>query len=421
MSVLEHKLLSLRLASTNGVVHLPLPTGSYNVGFTDIATPPMGDQNLSILLRLYYPAVAASQDTQRWPGWFSHPNYAQGYLRYKFPRLGYLQPLLGSVFCWLTGSPSVPVQERLPPLCIPGNQWPVVVMSHGLAACRSTYSFLCYSLASRGYCVAAVEHGDGSACVRTLVDRPQAEHRFLWQELVEAGTPELTLRNRQVRQRAAELGLVLDVLEKIDQGNFADTGAWTLDSSRGQTGGMEWEKLTNSLDLENVAAAGHSLGGATTVFTLATDKRFKSGVALDSWMFPLREENSISSGIENLLFINCETFQTKKNLEVMKRFEVELEDDSFPSSNVLTILGASHHSPTDIPTIFKGAGWLSSYLLPGGGGGSQDSEALDPYTTLLLNLELLDNWFQKCSRNKSDKFSSTVKLNEKYLSIGINN
>lgn len=420
MSVLEQKLCSSRLASTNGVVHLPLPTGNYSVGFTDIATPPMGDQKLPLILRLYYPAAAASQDTARWAPWFSHPNYAQGYLRYKFPRLGYLQPLLGSVFAWITGSPSVPVQERLPPLLVAGNQWPVVVMSHGLAACRSTYSFLCYSLASRGYCVAAVEHGDGSACVRTLVDQPDAEPRFLWQELVEPGTPELSLRNKQVKQRAVEVGLALDVLEKIEQGKFADTGAWTLDSSGGQTGEMEWENLKNSLDLDKVAVAGHSFGGATTVLTLATDKRFKSGVALDSWMFPLREENGISSGMENLLFINCETFQTKKNLEVMKRFEVELENDSFPSSNVLTILGASHHSPTDIPTIFKGAGWLSSYLLPGGGG-STDGDGLDPYTTLLLNLELLDSWFQNCQKKKSSKFINTVNLNQNYLGIGINN
>ena len=30
------------------------------------------------------------------------------------------------------------------------------------------------------------------------------------------------------------------------------------------------------------------MGGATTIRTLSQDKRFKGGVALDSWMFPVR-------------------------------------------------------------------------------------------------------------------------------------
>lgn len=34
--------------------------------------------------------------------------------------------------------------------------------------------------------------------------------------------------------------------------------------------------------------SGHSMGGATTIRTLSQDKRFKGGVALDSWMFPVR-------------------------------------------------------------------------------------------------------------------------------------
>jgi len=419
MSVLSHKQTSSRLSSTAGITHLPPPSGNYQVGFTDVATPPLGEENVSLLLRLYYPAAASTQDTARWPPWYPHPNYAQAYLRYKFPRLGYFQPLLGSLFSWITGSPRVPITERQTPLQVPGHRWPVVIFSHGLASCRSTYSFLCYSLAARGYLVAAVEHGDGSACVRTLVDKPGVEPTFLWQELVEPGTPEYQLRNTQVKRRAKELGLAVDILQKVQEGKFEETGAWTLDSTEGQSGEMEWKKFENCLDLENVSVAGHSLGGATTVFTLATDKRFKCGVALDSWMFPLREESDIKCDMENLLFVNCETFQTPKNLQVMKRFQVELGQESVPSSNVLTVLGASHHSPTDVPTIFKGAGWLSNRLLAGGGS-DEDSDSLDTYTTLLLNLELTDNWLKKCSRDASNKFASTVTGNNKYMEIGIN-
>lgn len=38
-----------------------------------------------------------------------------------------------------------------------------------------------------------------------------------------------------------------------------------------------------------IIALGHSFGGATTVLSLTKDTRFKVGIALDAWLFPLRD------------------------------------------------------------------------------------------------------------------------------------
>ena len=59
----------------------------------------------------------------------------QGYLRYKFSSLGALVPLLGRVFIWLSGDPRIPA-SRGARLLQGGGRRPVVVFSHGLAACR---------------------------------------------------------------------------------------------------------------------------------------------------------------------------------------------------------------------------------------------------------------------------------------------
>ena len=54
------------------------------------------------------------------------------------------------------------------------------------------------------------------------------------------------------------------------------------------------------------AICGHSFGGATTCLTLAKDSRFRMGIALDAWMFPLKEEHEIGKGCEQpLFFINA--------------------------------------------------------------------------------------------------------------------
>ena len=107
----------------------------------------------------------------------------QGYLRYTFPSLSPLLPCLGRIFTWLIGEwmngnpsfqlfyppgdPRVPATRNAPPLSSSPPITPII-LSHGLAACRTSYSWLAADLASQGCLVAALEHADGSACARFL-------------------------------------------------------------------------------------------------------------------------------------------------------------------------------------------------------------------------------------------------------------
>ncbi len=50
------------------------------------------------------------------------------------------------------------------------------------------------------------------------------------------------------------------------------------------------------------------------------------GLAMDAWMWPLRDEPELAKSVEQpLLFINSEAFQTAANLETMKRFTVDAD------------------------------------------------------------------------------------------------
>lgn len=54
---------------------------------------------------------------------------------------------------------------------------------------------------------------------------------------------------------------------------------------------------------------------------------YRIGVALDAWMWPLKDEPELAEKIDQpLLFINMEAFQTGPNLKAMKRFLVSAGD-----------------------------------------------------------------------------------------------
>ncbi|GFX94788.1 platelet-activating factor acetylhydrolase [Trichonephila clavipes] len=215
-----------------------------------------------------------------------------------------------------------PAAWDIPPLRLPGHRFPVIVFSHGLGACRTTYTTFCLEFASRGFIVAALEHRDYSACMSYYFERqmstedkktgeldspPNLVKHWMLLKKVKSGKGEFSIRNQQainpskiwpalslcanwlgiedffsgavfvhsdnvacpfkVHQRAKECMAALDLLHALHKGeqveNIMDTSHLPLNS------------FNDIFDMDRISIAGHSFGGATVITTMAKDKRFK--------------------------------------------------------------------------------------------------------------------------------------------------
>lgn len=111
----------------------------------DLSLPPPRRRHLSEDEKITY----VKSQSKRWAKWFPlSPHYANGYLGFKYSRE--LPNFLGKVFEWLSHDPYCPVIQN-GALAHPeaGQRFPMVVFSHGNGGCRTTYSMLCYEMASQ--------------------------------------------------------------------------------------------------------------------------------------------------------------------------------------------------------------------------------------------------------------------------------
>jgi len=108
-----------------------------------------------VLVRLYYPAADQSRNIEEqhlvWPNWLPHENYRKGFgevvnIRWE-PILTLLNRLNGDTFIPVIPN-AKPLRQKTP--------YPVIVFSHGLGGCRTTYSAICMEMASHGFIVAGI-------------------------------------------------------------------------------------------------------------------------------------------------------------------------------------------------------------------------------------------------------------------------
>jgi dienelactone hydrolase len=150
------------------------------------------------------------------------------------------------------------------------NPFPVILFSHGGGWTSFGYTGLIEDLVSHGYVVAAIEHTYEAAAVvfaegkvtsysEENVHRMEKPPGASYDEMVENAMSWIRARDDVF---AADQRFALDQLVQLNKGD-------------------EKSRFAGQLDLRNVAAMGHSMGGQTAIRTCQLDERIKACVNLD--------------------------------------------------------------------------------------------------------------------------------------------
>uniref|UniRef100_A0A3Q3GB80 Platelet-activating factor acetylhydrolase n=1 Tax=Labrus bergylta TaxID=56723 RepID=A0A3Q3GB80_9LABR len=333
--------------------HLGIPPakGPHAVGCTDFM---MDHTEKGSFFRLYYPCQETEKAEK--PDWVPCREYFNGLA--DFMKIN--RSLSEKIFNYLFGSFKIPAYLDAP--FKSKEKCPVVVFSHGLGAFRTLYSAICAELASQGFIVASVEHRDQSASAtyyyREKTESEKASENvpntsasaqdnlvieWMYYRSLRHGESEFPLRNRQVKQRGDECILALDKLSEINSGIAVQNVLQT-----------EFDWTTLESDMCRIAVMGHSFGGATVIEALCKEVKFKCGIALDSWMFPLDDE--IFARVKQpIFFINSEKFQWAGNISRMKKL-----DSAVIQRKMITISGTVHQSFPDF--TFLTGNWIGKLM-----------------------------------------------------------
>jgi hypothetical protein len=229
------------------------------------------------------------------------------------------------------------------------SPFPLLILSPGNGTNIEFYTSLAGEIASHGYVVIGLNHPYDVPAVELSDGKVATYNKEQW--LLDAKAHQAYITER-IKVRAA------DVLFAVDQLNDL--------SSTGRFAGM--------MDLDSIAAGGHSLGGITASEACKADPRFKACLNLDGLQRggPFSMEETAIPPEQPFLFLTKESELHPKFLE---RFE------SMDESYWITVHGASHQSFTD-------GLLLQPTLLPGSNQADQLMVLIQKYTLAFLDQTL---------------------------------
>lgn len=226
------------------------------------------------------------------------------------------------------------------------HPFPVVILSPGNGTNIEFYASLASEIASHGYVFVGVNHPYDVPATELSSGEIAPYNKDQW--LLDAGGHQAYSAER-IKVRTADM---LHVLEKLDDVN-ADV------------------RFAGIMDLDSIAAAGHSLGGITASEACKADPRFRACLNFDGLQRggPFSMEETAIPPRQPFLFL---TKESQLHPRVLQRFE------SMPESYWVMVHGASHQSFTDGPL-------LQPSLLPGANRADHFMDLIQEYSLAFLD------------------------------------
>lgn len=308
-------------AAVSGVVpRLPMPSGTFGIGrvgydWTDTARPDRfaADKKAhrELMVYLWYPTAKDAEAKGAYLPGAQAMDKAPAIQSRMREGYGANWPLIvsGVIFSH--------VRDRAPVAKDP-KQFPVVLLSHGLGGSGFGYTSLIEDLVSHGYVVATIEHTQTAGVVAFPDGRLVPSHEDQpppglspaerWKRMIDSVTAGIT-------EGAGDVRFVLDRLTELNAGD------------------AQGFPLAGRLDLNRLAAMGHSAGAEFAALACEMDARFNACVDLDGGMVPIAALPETPDGKtmqQPLLFL--EAFHPESNmggtheqhLEYFKKREAQL-------------------------------------------------------------------------------------------------
>lgn len=225
----------------------------------------------------------------------------------------------------------------------------MIIFSHGNGSTCFNYTSLIEDLASHGYVVAAIEHTESAM----VVFFPDGRIIPFHDDSLPAG---LSPAERFHRMGAS-------ISEGINEGS-ADVRFVFNRLTELNTGDVQHFLLAGRLDLNRIAAMGHSAGAEFAARACQLDARLKACVDLDGGMVPiaaLPEFPDHATLKQPLLFLEADHPESQmggthaQHEEYFKKKEEQLQSCPLGSYDVvLKSVGIAHPSFSDIPLLFAG-------------------------------------------------------------------
>ncbi len=208
-------------------------------------------------------------------------------------------------------------ESRLNARPLKEQTFPVILFSPGNGTNVEFYSALAGEIASHGYVVVGINHPYDVPAVELSNGEVALYDKAQW--ALDAAAHQAYTRER-IKVRVADILFALDQVENLDSN--------------------ENSPLSGILDLENIAVAGHSLGGVAASEACKADPRFKACLNFDGLQMggPFSMEETAVPPSQPFLFLTKESQLHPRLLESL---------ESTSESYWVVVHGASHDSFTD--------------------------------------------------------------------------